>query len=99
MNTMIPTSPANLNALKANPPPAWETYRDDPNAAWARIARMIGAGLADYPDKELKEERGILYNLMVITCLLCGAKIPVDNKTWLGWIDGEITRVRKKRNG
>lgn len=88
---------ANEDALRANPPPAQSAYYGDPAGAWAYIARTIGAGLADYQDQELREARGTFYNLIVIPCMLTGAKVPVDAKQWLQWIDGAIAKQRARQ--
>lgn len=86
---------ANADAVRSNPPPLWPAY--EPLETWRYIIRMIGAGFADYPDKEIKDAQGHLYGSIVVTpCLLCHLLIPVDNKQVIGWIWEAITQTRAK---
>lgn len=72
-------------ALRSNPPTGWPGYETDPVRVWHWIARSFGAGLDIYPDAE--RIMGELYSRMVVANTF-GRRggVPIDNKTFLGWV-------------
>lgn len=59
------------------------------------LARDIGYGLADYPQKQIDDIIGTLYSRMLVRHCLHGKGVPIDNKPWVAEIRKSIDKRRE----
>jgi hypothetical protein len=77
-------------SLRSNNPVGWPAYADDPAAVWRYIARSIGHGLTD-PTTDLGHTYG---SMVVVATFGTAAGVPVDNRTWISWINAAREETR-----